>query len=146
MRILLAAAAMLAGLAGAFWAERVVTQSSAQVQLSYAPVVSRVAPAVANVYSRRTVRQAVNPFFQQYFGAGPQRSRVEQSLGSGVIILAVDYSSQAARFGFRQGGLVRTINGERIANVAQLARALEGADGWRMTLQRGDQTLNLAVR
>jgi len=68
---------------------RVVPQSPAQVQLSFAPVVGKVAPAVVNVYSRRVVRQAVNPFFQQFFGTtGPMRSRVEQSLGSGVIVRA----------------------------------------------------------
>ena len=59
---------------------------SSDLQLSYAPVVAKVAPAVVNVYSKRVVRQAVNPFFQQFFGAGPMRSRVEQSLGSGVIV------------------------------------------------------------
>ncbi len=68
---------------------RVVPQSPAQVQLSFAPVVGKVAPAVVNVYSRRVVRQAVNPFFQQFFGTtGPMRNRVEQSLGSGVIVRA----------------------------------------------------------
>jgi serine protease Do len=65
---------------------RVVPQSAAQVQLSFAPVVAKVAPAVVNVYARRVVRQAVNPFFQQFFGAGSMRERVEQSLGSGVIV------------------------------------------------------------
>jgi hypothetical protein len=30
--------------------------------------------------------------------------------------------------------------------VAQLRRALDEADAWRITLQRGDQTLNMAVR
>src|SRR5215467_2664093 len=87
MRVLMAAAAFLATALGSAEAqERVVPQSAAQVQLSFAPVVSKVAPAVVNVYARRVVRQAVNPFFQQFFGAGPMRSRVEQSLGSGVIV------------------------------------------------------------
>jgi len=87
MRVLLAAVAFLAALAGiAKPQERAIPQSSAQVQLSFAPVVSKVAPAVVNVYARRVVRQAVNPFFQQFFGASPNRARVEQSLGSGVIV------------------------------------------------------------
>jgi Do/DeqQ family serine protease len=89
MRVLMAAAAFLAALAGGAAAQdRSVPQSAAQVQLSFAPVVSKVAPAVVNVYSRRVVRQAVNPFFQQFFGGSPMRSRVEQSLGSGVIVRA----------------------------------------------------------
>jgi len=87
MRILVSAAVFLAALLGSAEAqERAVPQSAAQVQLSFAPVVSKVAPAVVNVYSRRVVRQAVNPFFQQFFGGSPMRSRVEQSLGSGVIV------------------------------------------------------------
>ncbi|HEX3485200.1 MAG TPA: DegQ family serine endoprotease [Micropepsaceae bacterium] len=89
MRWVVAAAAFLVALMGGAEAqERTVPQTAAQVQLSFAPVVSKVAPAVVNVYSRRVVRQAVNPFFQQFFGASPMRSRVEQSLGSGVIVRA----------------------------------------------------------
>ena len=92
MRVMVAAAAFLAALVGAEGQaqtpDRAVPQSPAQVQLSFAPVVSKVAPAVVNVYSRRVVRQSVNPFFQQFFGASPNRSRVEQSLGSGVIVRA----------------------------------------------------------
>src|SRR5262245_15061124 len=87
MRILVAAAAFLAALMGNAEAqERAVPQSAGQVQLSFAPVVAKVAPAVVNVYARRVVRQAVNPFFQQFFGGSPMRSRIEQSLGSGVIV------------------------------------------------------------
>ena len=55
--------------------------------LSYSAVVKRAAPAVVNVYSARVTRQAaMNPFFQQFFGGAPQPPRVEQSLGSGVIV------------------------------------------------------------
>lgn len=75
-------------------AEKAVPHSMAQVQLSFAPVVKRVAPAVVNVYARSVVRQRVNPMFanplfQQFFGMSPQfRKRVQQSLGSGVIVRA----------------------------------------------------------
>src|SRR5437764_10123790 len=67
-------------------------QSMPQVQLTFAPVVKRVAPAVVNVYSRAVVQAAVNPLFsdplfQRFFGASPElRQRVQQSLGSGVIV------------------------------------------------------------
>jgi Do/DeqQ family serine protease len=72
-------------------AERAVPQSAGQIQLSFAPVVREVAPAVVNVYANRVVRQALNPFagnpfFDQFFSGGPVRERVEQSLGSGVIV------------------------------------------------------------
>ena len=87
MRVLIAAAAFLAAILGAAEAqERTVPQSPAQVQLSFAPVVGKVAPAVVNVYARRVVRQTVDLFFQQFFGGSPNRARVEQSLGSGVIV------------------------------------------------------------
>ncbi len=69
-------------------------QAMPQVQLTFAPVVKRVAPAVVNVYSQSVVQTAVNPLFadplfQRFFGATPElRQRVQQSLGSGVIIRA----------------------------------------------------------
>ena len=79
--MMLAAATGFADAAG-----RAVPQNPAQIQLSFAPVVSKVAPAVVNVYARRVIRQPVDPLFQQFFGASPMRNRVEQSLGSGVIV------------------------------------------------------------
>jgi len=63
-----------------------------EVQLSFAPVVKRVAPAVVNVYSRSVTQAPINPFFndpffQRFFGLDPQQQRrVQQSLGSGVIV------------------------------------------------------------
>ena len=86
MRLYVLTTLLICGASAALSQERAVPQSQAQVQLSYAPIVARAAPAVVNVYSNRIVRQAVNPFFQQFFGEGPMRSRVEQSLGSGVIV------------------------------------------------------------
>ncbi len=72
---------------------RQVPRDTMQVRLSYAPVVKRAAPAVVNVYSRKVVRTAASPFagdpfFGRLFGQGffgPQE-RVQQSLGSGVIV------------------------------------------------------------
>jgi len=65
--------------------------SMGQVQLTFAPVVKRVAPAVVNVYSKTIVQAQVNPFFNdpvfsQLFGTPEMRQRVQQSLGSGVIV------------------------------------------------------------
>ena len=67
-------------------------------------------------------------------------------MATGVVVVSIDDGSAAQRFGFQQGDVVRQVNNERIANVAQLRRALDTTDGWRISLQRGDQTLNLAVR
>jgi len=62
-----------------------------QVQLTFAPVVKRIAPAVVNVYARSVVQAQANPFFNdplfsQLFGTPEMRQRVQQSLGSGVIV------------------------------------------------------------
>lgn len=74
---------------------RVTPESRDQLQLSFAPVVKRVAPAVVNVYATRAVRQQGlspmfdDPMFKRFFGDGPlgmPRERMESSLGSGVII------------------------------------------------------------
>jgi Do/DeqQ family serine protease len=70
-------------------AERRVPSSAAELQMSFAPVVHRVAPAVVNVYAARVVENH-NPFlndplFRQFFGTVP-REQVLRSLGSGVII------------------------------------------------------------
>ena len=59
---------------------------AASMKQSFAPVVRRAAPAVVNVYARRLVRQR-DPFFEM-FGGGAPRARVDQSLGSGVIVRA----------------------------------------------------------
>src|SRR5580704_16910087 len=70
--------------------QRQVPTSPAQIQLSFAPVVQRVAPAVVNVYAQHVVANnnpfMADPFFRQFFGGGGMpRERVERSLGSGVI-------------------------------------------------------------
>ncbi len=70
---------------------RVVPSDPGKVLLSYSAVVKRAAPAVVNVYSARINRNramASDPFFQRFFGGVQQPPRVEQSLGSGVIVTA----------------------------------------------------------
>jgi Do/DeqQ family serine protease len=70
---------------------RAVPSSMPQVQLTFAPIVKRIAPAVVNVYARTVVQAPTNPFFSdpmfaQLFGNPQMRQRVQQSLGSGVIV------------------------------------------------------------
>ena len=68
---------------------RRIPTDAAAMRLSFAPVVKRVAPAVVNVYSRRLVRQSIDPFWQMFGGGlGLPRERIAQSLGSGVIVRA----------------------------------------------------------
>ncbi|HCS71403.1 MAG TPA: serine protease, partial [Rhodospirillaceae bacterium] len=68
--------------------------------LSYAPVVEQAAPAVVNIFTAKTVQRRRttlfdDPFFQRFLGPnlgdkfGQQpRERVQNSLGSGVIVRA----------------------------------------------------------
>jgi len=70
---------------------RAVPSSMPQVQLTFAPIVKRIAPAVVNVYARAIVQAPMNPLFSdplfaQLFGNPQMRQRVQQSLGSGVIV------------------------------------------------------------
>jgi len=67
-------------------------------------------------------------------------------MATGVVVLRVAGGSAAERLGFEQGDVIKQVNGDRIGNVAEMRRALDAADTWRISLQRGDRTLNLSVR
>ena len=93
MSLIVAAALVLTGPAAA--QDRRVPSSVSEMQLSFAPVVKKIAPAVVNVYAERVVAEQPSPFmndpfFQRFFGdrfsLGIPRERVERSLGSGVIV------------------------------------------------------------
>ncbi len=66
--------------------------SRQEISLSFAPVVKQVAPAVVNIYTKRTVTRNISPFmndplFAQLFGGmGFPQQRLEGSLGTGVIL------------------------------------------------------------
>ncbi|MEM8643440.1 MAG: DegQ family serine endoprotease [Pseudomonadota bacterium] len=86
------------GLSGAAHAQdevvtRVVPKSEAAIKQSFSPVVKRAAPTVVNVYVRHKIKQSVSPLFndpifRRFFGQqfGVPRERVQNSLGSGVIV------------------------------------------------------------
>ncbi|MBK1637236.1 trypsin-like peptidase domain-containing protein [Rhodovulum adriaticum] len=69
-----------------------VPASQGEIQLSFAPVVRQTAPAVVNIYARRVVAERVSPFARDPFFSdlfrdfGQVRPRVQNSLGSGVIV------------------------------------------------------------
>jgi Do/DeqQ family serine protease len=94
-RLIVVLAALLgAAFPGAAAAQdgRTVPSSLAQLQLSFAPIVKRVAPAVVNVYAARVVENRNplldDPVFRRFFGipGGGARDQVQRSLGSGVIV------------------------------------------------------------
>ncbi len=73
---------------------RVVPKLSSDVRMSYAPLVNQVAPAVVSIYARRIVDMGQNPLYADpfwadifgYFNFGMPRQRIQNSLGSGVIV------------------------------------------------------------
>ena len=119
---------------------REVPASMQQVQLSYAPIVKKTAPAVVNIYTRKVVQQRVmspfmnDPFFQQFFGGGlPQgmsRKRLENSLGSGVIV--------------RPEGIIVTSN-HVVAGADEITVVLSDRREYEATIISSDAKSDLAV-
>ncbi|WP_210877998.1 trypsin-like peptidase domain-containing protein [Roseovarius autotrophicus] len=71
-----------------------VPGSQAEIALGFAPVVKATAPAVVNIYASRVVATRASPFrgdpfFERFFqDFGTVRPRIQNSLGSGVILSA----------------------------------------------------------
>lgn len=68
-------------------------ENAATTRASFAAAIDQVSPAVVNIFTAKRVRSRSthpllnDPFFAQFFGrTAPLRSRVERSLGSGVIV------------------------------------------------------------
>jgi Do/DeqQ family serine protease len=134
----LASAAVICLLAGSIHQagaqERRVPDSLSQLQLSYAPIVQRVAPAVVNVYATHIVENQnpflSDPFFRQFFGGGAPSKQVERSLGSGVIV--------------DPAGLVVT-NNHVIEGASEVKIALSDKREFDATIVLKDQRSDLAV-
>lgn len=80
--------------AGSALAQDRVPTSQLEINLTFAPLVKQAAPAVVNIYAKRIVQQNTSPFqndpfFSDFFRSfGNTRPRVQNSLGSGVILSA----------------------------------------------------------
>ena len=123
-------------------AQKKVPQSRVEVQLSYAPLVKLVAPAVVNIYTRRVVQEVVrsplfnDPFFKRFFGQGfgfgpaQKQRRQQNSLGSGVIVAA--------------DGLIVT-NHHVIKGADEITVALSDRREFAATLVLDDEGTDLAV-
>jgi Do/DeqQ family serine protease len=91
-RIVIAVALVIVLLPLAVGAQTRVPDSELEVQLSFAPVVERAAPAVVNIYAKQVLAERVSPFFDdpffsEFFGdLGTVRPRENNSLGSGVMV------------------------------------------------------------
>jgi Do/DeqQ family serine protease len=111
-----------------------VPSSPAEIKLSFAPVVKRVAPAVVNVYAARVVENRFplfdDPIFRRFFGGGSPREQLQRSLGSGVIVDAA--------------GLVVT-NFHVIENADQVKVSLADKREFEADIVLKDQHSDLAV-
>ena len=118
-------------------AERQVPESQTEIQLSFAPVVKQVTPAVVNVYATKTEQGfespfANDPFFSRFFGRDMFRSRPQtsQSLGSGVIV--------------DPKGVIVT-NSHVVSGADDIRIALSGGREYPVTLLLDDPKSDLAV-
>ena len=83
---------MILALVGMPVLAQTVPTSVLQMQLSFAPLVKQATPAVVNIYARTIVQRSCtplqsDPFFERFFQSPDAgRARVQNSLGSGVIL------------------------------------------------------------
>jgi serine protease Do len=102
--------------------------------LSYSGIVKAAAPAVVNVYTA-TIEKRPNslmddPFFRQFFGGGAPQPRVQQSLGSGVVVGA--------------NGLIVT-NNHVVAGADQIVVAMADRREFKAKVLFADPRLDLAL-
>jgi Do/DeqQ family serine protease len=102
---------------------------------SLAPMLKHVTPAVVNISSKTHVRVRDpffdDPIFRQFFGGGVPRERVEQSLGSGVIV-------DAAK------GYVLT-NNHVVGGADAITVTLQDARDFKATVVGADPDTDIAV-
>jgi serine protease Do len=120
--------------------ETAMPRSSAEIALSFAPVIKKVAPAVVNIYTRTVVKQRLvhpfmsDPFFREFFGddfpQGLSRGRLQSSLGSGVIV--------------REDGLVVT-NNHVIAGADKVIVVLSDRREYEADILSSDKRTDIAI-
>ncbi len=112
---------------------RVAPTNAGQVALSFAPIVKLAAPAVVNIYTAtvdRTRPSAMDEFVARFYGKAPPQPRVQQSLGSGVIVGA--------------DGLIVT-NNHVVARADQILVALSDRRQYPAKVVFADARLDLAL-
>lgn len=113
------------------------TEVDGQAVPSLAPLLEEVTPAVVNIYSRTRVQVqmspfADDPFFRRFFDfPSVPRERIQQSLGSGVIVDAAQ-------------GLILT-NNHVIDNAEDIAITLQDGREFNGQLIGADRDTDLAV-
>lgn len=87
-------------------------ETRSEIELTFAPLVKEVSPAVVNVYTQKTVKTGITPMEMLLYGRAAPQSRVQNSLGSGVVV--------------RDDGVIVTNN-----------HVVEDADSFRVVLSDG---------
>jgi S1-C subfamily serine protease len=127
-----------------------IPESPAEISLSFAPLVKQAAPAVVNIYASRVVQQsqspfAGDPFFQNFFRDFPSRPRVQNSLGSGVI-LSPDGIVVSNYHVVGQATEIRVQLNDRSEYAAEVLLADEEADLAILKLKGAKKLPSLALR
>ncbi len=133
---------MLLFSSNSFAKDRAVPSSQQQIMLSYAPLVKKTAPAVVNIYTKMVVEQRGggfnpffdDPFFRQFFGQQfletPMRKRIENALGSGVIV--------------DKSGLIIT-NAHVVKNAKEIVAILSDGEEFKAKIILIDERTDMAV-
>ncbi len=128
----------IAGITAGALAQKIVPGSAEAITLSFAPLVKQAAPAVVNIFTRKAVTRQVSPlfndpFFRRFFGDAlprQRRKRIENSLGSGVIV--------------QSDGLIVT-NFHVISGADEIKVVLADRREFTATVLREDERSDLAV-
>jgi len=132
-------------------AETRVPVSQAEISLGFAPLVKAAAPAVVNIYVKRVVQTRSSPFqgdplFEDMFrDFGKLRPRVQNSLGSGVILSADGYVVSNYHV-VGEATDIRVVLNDRREYAAQVVLADEQSDLALLRLEGAEDMPHLALR
>jgi len=87
-RVMMMVVALAVGVAAFDAAAQPLPSSRADLPFSYASLVKRVSPAVVNIYTATTMRQPQRRYPFPFPGLPPGGDRVQNALGSGVVLKA----------------------------------------------------------
>ncbi|NDW46514.1 Do family serine endopeptidase [Ruegeria sp. PrR005] len=132
-------------------AETRVPNSQAEIGLGFAPVVKKAAPAVVNIYAKiitagHSSPMFNDPFFQDFFrGFGSPQPRVQNSLGSGVILSDDGYVVSNYHV-VGMASEIRVVTTDRREFTAQVVLGDEESDIAILRLDNARDLPNLALR